>query len=225
MSKLVVSKLCKEYRSTAETLEVLSDLDLQLEAGQNLAIVGPSGCGKSTLLYILGTLESPTSGEVLLDAINPFQLSPKKLAAFRNQNIGFVFQDHHLLPQLSVMENVLIPALAERTPSSESVKRAKELIDNVGLSDRVHHLPSQLSGGERQRVAVARAMLNQPRLLLADEPTGNLDVENTRRIAELLFELPKRESTMLIIVTHSEWLAAQAERCLELQDRRLQGLS
>lgn len=221
MSTLMVTGLAKEFRTAAETLRVLDGLNLQMERGENLAIVGPSGCGKSTLLYILGTLDSPTSGEVLLDGVNPFSLGPTELAKFRNQSIGFVFQDHHLLPQLSVIENVLIPAMATGKPTPQAVERAKQLINDVGLSERVDHLPGQLSGGERQRVAVARALLNRPLLLLADEPTGNLDAANTERVAELLFELPKREGAMLITVTHSEWLAGKAQRCLKLADRRL----
>ncbi len=221
MSTLMVTELAKEFRTAAETLRVLDGLNLQMERGENLAIVGPSGCGKSTLLYILGTLDNPTSGQITLNGVDPFSLGPTELAKFRNQSIGFVFQDHHLLPQLSVIENVLIPAMATGKPTAEAVERAKQLIADVGLSERVDHLPGQLSGGERQRVAVARALLNRPLLLLADEPTGNLDAVNTERVAELLFELPKREGAMLIIVTHSEWLASKAQRCLKLADRRL----
>jgi lipoprotein-releasing system ATP-binding protein len=221
MSKLVVKNLCKQFQSDAETLQVLSGVDLELGAGDNISIVGPSGCGKSTLLYILGTLDEPTSGSVLLDGVDPFGLSPDQLALFRNRSIGFIFQDHHLLPQLSVSENVMLPALAQGAITDEMVERARQLIADVGLSDRETHLPAQLSGGERQRVAVARSLLNRPKLLLADEPTGNLDVENTQKISELLFELPRREQTMLIVVTHSEWLAARASKQMELKDHRL----
>ncbi len=221
MSKLVVHNLSREFASAAETLRVLDNVELTMNAGENLAIVGPSGCGKSTLLYILGTLDAPTSGEVLLDDVNPFTLRSQELARFRSQNIGFVFQDHHLLPQLSVMENVLLPALAEKSVTAEKVSRAKELIERVGLTPRSEHLPGAISGGERQRVAVARALLNRPKLLLADEPTGNLDTENTRKIAELLFELPPSEGAMLIVVTHSDWLAGQAAQTLQLEDHRL----
>ena len=221
MSKLVVKNLCKQFQSDAETLQVLSGVDLELGAGDNISIVGPRGCGKSTLLYILGTLDEPTSGSVLLDGVDPFGLSPDQLALFRNRSIGFIFQDHHLLPQLSVSENVMLPALAQGAITDEMVERARQLIADVGLSDRETHLPAQLSGGERQRVAVARSLLNRPKLLLADEPTGNLDVENTQKISELLFELPRREQTMLIVVTHSEWLAARASKQMELKDHRL----
>lgn len=218
---LVVSELCKEFSSAAETLSVLSDVGLEMKSGEDISIVGPSGCGKSTFLYILGTLDQPTSGSVALAGTDPFQLPTKQLAKFRNDNIGFVFQDHHLLPQLSVVENVLLPALAEGNPSKDAVQRAEELIERVGLQERIGHLPSQLSGGERQRVAVARAMLRKPKLLLADEPTGNLDAQTTGSITELLYELPKNEGTMLVVVTHSDWVASQASRQLRLEDRKL----
>lgn len=224
MTKLSVKQLRKEFPSSAETLQVLDGVDLEMSAGESLSIVGPSGCGKSTLLYILGTLDQPTSGQITLDDVDPFTLSTTKLARFRSQSIGFVFQDHHLLPQLTVTENVLLPALAQGTPSSAQVSRAAELIESVGLEDRVGHLPGQLSGGQRQRVAVARALLNRPKLLLADEPTGNLDAINARKIAELLFELSKREGTMLVVVTHSEELAGQAMRQLQIKNHRLQAL-
>ncbi len=218
---LHVRELGKEFRTTAETLDVLRNVDLDMAAGQNLSIVGPSGCGKSTLLYILGTLDEPTSGTVELDGIHPFELSRKDLAGYRNSNIGFVFQDHHLLPQLSITENVLLPALAKGKPDQSAVERAHELISKIGLEERKGHLPGQLSGGERQRVAVARALLHRPKLLLADEPTGNLDSETTRKVTELLFELPKLEQTMLIVVTHSDWVAAQASRRMRLENKRL----
>lgn len=221
MTQLSVKNLSKQFTSEAETLQVLQDVELEMSAGQNVSIVGPSGCGKSTLLYILGTLDQPSSGQVMLDAVDPFALEASELAHFRSRSIGFVFQDHHLLPQLSVSENVLLPALAAGSPSSAQIARSVELIDSVGLSDRRNHLPGQLSGGERQRVAVARALLNRPRLLLADEPTGNLDEDNSRRIAELLFDLPNREGAMLVVVTHSPWLAGQAQRQLRLENHRL----
>jgi lipoprotein-releasing system ATP-binding protein len=221
MAQLSVRKLSKKFKTASETLTVLEDVDLSMNAGENLAVVGPSGCGKSTLLYILGTLDHPTSGEVELDGVNPFALDPLALAAFRNERIGFVFQDHLLLPQLTVTENVLLPALARQASSKEMVDRAYELIERVGLSARESHLPAALSGGERQRVAVARALLHRPKLILADEPTGNLDVDNTRRIAELLFDLPTSEGAMLLVVTHSEWLAQQASQRLQLTNRRL----
>ena len=221
MSTLRVSGLHKQFISAAESLTVLDGIDLEMSAGEDLAIVGPSGSGKSTLLHILGTLDSPTSGSVEVAGVNPFALSPTKLAAFRNQTIGFIFQDHHLLPQLTVAENVLLPAIAQGRPSEKVRQRAQQLIQEVGLAQRELHLPSQLSGGERQRVAIARALLNHPKLVLADEPTGNLDAANTQSVARMLFDLPKREQAMLILVTHSDWLAEQAQRCVRIEDRRL----
>lgn len=221
MTDLIVKDLCKEFHSSAETLRVLNGVNLQMKPGENLSIVGPSGCGKSTLLYILGTLDTPTSGEVTLDGVNPFGLSVNQLAAFRNKHIGFVFQDHHLLPQLTVSENVLLPALANGSPSGEAIERARSLIADIGLEERRDHLPGQLSGGERQRVAVARALLHRPKLLLADEPTGNLDRLNTEKTAELLFDLPTREGAMLIVVTHSDWVAGQASKQLQLENHKL----
>jgi lipoprotein-releasing system ATP-binding protein len=220
-SKLVVKDLYKEFRTAAETLKILENVQLEMKQGDDLSIVGQSGCGKSTLLYILGTLDQPTSGSVLLDGVNPFSLSNNKLAAFRNKSIGFVFQDHHLLPQLSVLENVLLPALAVGAPSAEIVQRAEHLIASVGLADRRQHLPAALSGGERQRTAVARALLGKPRLLLADEPTGNLDVDTSQNIADLLFDLPKREGAMLVVVTHSNLVAQRASRRMKLESRKL----
>lgn len=221
MTQLSIKKLSKQFTSEAETLHVLQEVDLEMSAGQNVSIVGPSGCGKSTLLYILGTLDQPSSGKVTLNGIDPFALAASELAKFRSRSIGFVFQDHHLLPQLNVSENVLLPALAAGAPTGEQIERADDLINSVGLGERRNHLPSQLSGGERQRVAVARALLNRPQLLLADEPTGNLDEDNSRRIAELLFDLPNREGAMLVVVTHSPWLAGQAQRQLRLEHHRL----
>ena len=220
MSALSVKGLCKEFVSEAEKLTVLED-ELNLDGGENLSIVGASGCGKSTLLYILGTLDEPTCGEVEVGGVRPFELSVGELAQFRNRNIGFIFQDHHLLPQLSVTDNVLLPTLASGKPSQDLIDRAAFLIEEVGLTDRKSHLPSQLSGGERQRVAVARALLNKPKLLLADEPTGNLDADNTQKIANLIFDLPRREGAMLIVVTHSEWVAGQASRQMKLENRQL----
>ena len=189
--------------------------------GDDISIVGPSGSGKSTLLYILGTLDHPTSGSVELEGVNPFSLSNQELAKFRNKSVGFVFQDHHLLPQLSVIENVLLPAVALGTPTQSEVDRARELLEAVGLADRSQHLPSEISGGERQRAAVARALLNRPRLLLADEPTGNLDSQSSQIVAELLYQLPKREGAMLIVVTHSQQVADQASKRMRLESKKL----
>jgi len=214
MAQLVVEHLVKEFVTPAGPLAVLRDVSFTLEQGRSLAVLGPSGSGKSTLLHIVGTLDYPTSGRVLLGDHDPFQLAEPDLAAFRNQNIGFVFQEHHLLPQLSVLENTLIPALALGSPSREQVDRARMLLERVGLTSRLDHRPSQLSGGERQRVAIARALLQQPALVLADEPTGNLDRDTAHAVAHLLLDLQRAEQTILIVVTHSQEVA-------ELCDRRM----
>lgn len=216
MSDLRVEKLTKSYPTPAEDLVVLKELSLSMNAGDNLAVVGPSGTGKSTLLHILGTLDRPTSGTVTLQGVAPFELSPSALAQFRNRHIGFVFQDHYLLPQLNVLQNVLIPALASGGIEPAHEARANELLERVGLADRKSHLPSELSGGERGRGAVARALLLSPTLILADEPTGNLDAHNADRIVSLLLELQQQDNAMLVVVTHSESLASQLQRTLRL---------
>lgn len=215
-----VEQLCKTYRSGTQSLTILDHLDLDLAAGQNAAIVGPSGCGKSTLLYVLGTLETPTSGAVEIGGQRPFDLSPEALAAFRNRAIGFVFQDHHLLPQLTVRENVLLPALASGSVETAQEQRADALIERVGLNARRNQLPGQLSGGERQRVAVARALLLQPILILADEPTGSLDEANAKIVADLLLEMQRESGSLLLCVTHNLELAARFERTLTLNQGR-----
>jgi lipoprotein-releasing system ATP-binding protein len=222
MPDLVVADVTKEYPTRGEPLRVLRGACCELSLGENLGILGPSGCGKSTLLHIIGTLESPTSGHVNLQGSNPFHLGEPELAAFRNHKIGFIFQDHHLLPQCSVLENVLLPTLADGRPSPEAIERARMLVDRVGLGGRRDHLPSELSGGERQRTAIARALVNRPILLLADEPTGNLDRRTAGEIAKLLLELQAVERTMLIAVTHSLELAGMLMRRMELNDGRLQ---
>ena len=221
MPDLVVDHIAKEYSTRSEPLVVLRDVSFELSAGENVAVIGPSGCGKSTLLHLIGTHDEPTSGTITLRDENPFSMNEPQLAHFRNRNIGFVFQDHHLLPQLSVFENVLIPALAEGSPSNEQIDRARDLIERVGLTPRIDHRPAELSGGERQRVAAARALIHSPVLLLADEPTGSLDRTNARAIGDLLLDLQQQENTMLIVVTHSLELARQMSRRLELDDGRL----
>ena len=220
MADLVVSNVAKSYPTRDEPLVVLRDISVELSIGENVAILGPSGSGKSTLLHIIGTLDTPTSGEVTLRDQDPFQLNEPQLAKFRNENIGFIFQDHHLLPQLSVLENVLIPTIASGA-SSDATARAKDLIDRVGLSPRMDHRPAELSGGERQRVAVARALVQNPLVLLADEPTGSLDRTNANAIARLLLDLQQQEKTLLIVVTHNIDLANLMSRRLELDDGRL----
>jgi lipoprotein-releasing system ATP-binding protein len=221
MSTLELVEISKEFPTRGEPLQVLEGVNLQVAQGDNLAIVGPSGCGKSTLLHILGTLDAPTSGSMRLGEVDPFELDEQALARFRNQNIGFIFQDHHLLPQLSVLENVLIPAIAEGRPDQDCVQRAHELIERVGLADRIEHRPAELSGGERERVAVARSLIHQPTLLLADEPTGNLDQTNARQIGDLLLEIQRQEKMMLIVVTHSMELAGKIDRQMRLDDGKL----
>jgi len=201
-------------------LTVLSDVSFSLAPGDAAAVMGPSGSGKSSLLYILGALEPPSSGTVMLDGRDPFRLGPTDLAAFRNQSIGFVFQDHCLLPQCTVLENVLIPTLV--APRADDGARARTLVEQVGLGDRIDHRPAELSGGERQRVAIARALVRSPRLLLCDEPTGNLDRASADNVAALLVDLHRRQNTILIVVTHSAQLASNFPIRFELVDRQLQ---
>ncbi|MGB0596019.1 MAG: ABC transporter ATP-binding protein [Rubripirellula sp.] len=222
-NELTVTDLNKSFPTADEPLQVLKNLSLELSGGDSVAIVGPSGSGKSTLLQILGTLDHPDSGQVMIDGVDPFKLDEKKLAAFRNQKIGFVFQDHHLLPQLTVIENVLVPAIADGKPSKDDLQRATDLIDSIGLSDRLGHLPSELSGGERERVAIARSLLMNPTLILADEPTGNLDRTTADAVTDLLIELQQSQGAILITVTHSDALAAAMNRRLELVDGQLVG--
>ena len=221
---LEVQKISKQYPTAAGPLPVLSNVDLSLKPGDAAAIMGPSGSGKSTLLYILGALEPPTAGTVALDGRNPFQLEPAALAAFRNEQIGFVFQDHCLLPQCTVVENVLIPTLVAKNTNG-TVARARELVTQVGLSARADHRPAALSGGERQRVAIARALIRAPRLLLCDEPTGNLDRAAADNVASVLLDLHRRQQTILVIVTHSPQLAERCPIRFELRDRTLVRLS
>jgi len=221
MARLVVDNVTKQFPTRGEPLVVLRGVSLELGSGDNVAILGPSGSGKSTLLHVIGTLDAPTSGGIRLDGLDPFAFQEPQLADFRNKQIGFVFQDHHLLPQLSVLENVLTPAIARGPASRPLIDRANTLIERVGLADRAEHRPAELSGGERQRVAVARALLNAPQLLLADEPTGNLDRSHAMSVGALLVELQKQENAMLIVVTHSLELAALYDRQLQLNDGRL----
>jgi lipoprotein-releasing system ATP-binding protein len=221
MPDLIVDDITKEYPTRGEPLVVLKGCSLQLSRGENLAILGPSGSGKSTLLQIIGTLDTPTSGRVTLGGEDPSTLDERRLAEFRNRRIGFVFQDHHLLPQCSVLENVLIPTLAFSGSDKAAVERAHRLLDRVGLADRLDHRPAELTGGERQRVAIARALIQSPMLLLADEPTGNLDRTTATSVGDLLLELDAEEKTMLVVVTHSLELAARFDRSVELDDGRL----
>jgi lipoprotein-releasing system ATP-binding protein len=217
---LHVAHLTKQYPTPRGPLTVLSDVSFSLAPGDAAAVMGPSGSGKSSLLYILGALEPPTSGAITLDGRDPFALARADQAAFRNTAVGFVFQEHCLLPQCTVLENVLVPTLVARSNGDETA-RARRLIDDVGLGDRADHLPAQLSGGERQRVAVARALIRSPRLLLCDEPTGNLDRAAAQNVADLLIDLHRRQQTILIVVTHSLQLASRFPIRFELIDRQL----
>lgn len=207
---------------TGKALHVLTGINLCLNAGDSVSIVGPSGSGKSTLLYILGALEPPTSGAVLLDGKNPYEMNEAALSKFRNEKIGFVFQDHHLLPQCTVLENVLIPTLIMPDADSRPQLRAVELLEQVGLGPRIRHHPHELSGGEKQRVALARALVREPHLVLCDEPTGNLDREAAESVAGLLFELHRSRQTILIVVTHNLELAERFSLKYRLIDTHLQ---
>ena len=217
-----MTRVNKTYPTPRGPLSVLSDVSLSLSSGDAAAIMGPSGSGKSTLLYLLGALEPPTSGTIRLGGRNPFELDAHSLAAFRNEQIGFVFQDHCLLPQCTVLENVLIPTLVARDGSARAdEQRARDLIEQVGLGERAEHRPAALSGGERQRAAIARALIRTPRLLLCDEPTGNLDRASAELVASVLLDLHRLQQTVLIIVTHSPILASKCPIQFELADSRL----
>ncbi len=220
MSKILIIKdLCKTYQTGPQEVEVLKKINLELEIGENVVIMGPSGVGKSTLLHLIGGLDRPSSGEVLIDGENLFVLKDKDLALFRNKAIGFVFQFHHLLPEFTALENVMIPGMMYKGGDIPAIKdRAEKLLNEIGLADRLSHKPSELSGGEQQRVAVARALINNPKLVLADEPTGNLDRQNSQALYELILELNKKFDQTFIIVTHNEMMATQAERVVELED-------
>ena len=219
---LEVTGVNKQYPTPRGPLAVLENLTFGLQPGDAAAIMGPSGTGKSSLLYILGGLEPPSSGTVGLAGTNIYGMSATQLAEFRNAQVGFVFQDHCLLPQCSVLENVLVPTLV--APFDKAGERARLLIDQVGLNDRIDHRPAELSGGEKQRVAIARALIRQPRLVLCDEPTGNLDAASAATVATLLLDLHRQQQNILIVVTHSERLAGRFPIRFELIDRQLKRL-
>lgn len=200
------------------SLQVLRGIDLQVNRGEVVAIVGPSGAGKTTLLQIMGTLDRPDEGEVIIDGENVSRLSATKIAHFRNKNIGFVFQFHQLLPEFTALENVMIPALIGGTSKKEARQRAQELLDFMGLADRAEHKPNQLSGGEKQRVAVARALVNHPAVVFADEPSGSLDTHNKEELHRLFFDLRDRMGQTFVIVTHDETLASQTDRTIHMLD-------
>jgi len=218
---LKATGVSKAYDTPRGPVPVLEDVDVALAAGESLCVVGPSGSGKSTLLYILGTLERPTRGQVQIDGRDVHALRETELAAFRNREVGFVFQDHFLLPQLSVLENVLAPTLVAAA-KDDYAARARTLLERVGLGDRLAHRPAELSGGERQRTALARALVMRPRVLLCDEPTGNLDADSARVVADLILELHRAEPSVLVLVTHSAELAARLPQRRRMLGRRLE---
>jgi lipoprotein-releasing system ATP-binding protein len=216
---LVAERISKHYDTPRGPVPILEDVSLTLDRGEAVAIMGPSGCGKSTLLYLLGVLEPPSAGSIQIDGRDPYALTERDQAAFRGANIGFVFQDHLLLPQLSALDNVVVPTIV--SPGGAATERARDLLTAVGLADRLDHRPGELSGGERQRVAIARALVREPSLLLCDEPTGNLDRASADAVAEVLVDLHQQRKTMLVVVTHNAALAARFPRRYELSARQL----
>jgi lipoprotein-releasing system ATP-binding protein len=215
--------LTKEYQvSKTETLKVLKGIETEIYEGEVVTIVGPSGAGKSTLLHIIGTLDKPTAGNVIFDGEDVFKLGSNDLARFRNTRIGFVFQFHHLLPEFSALENVCIAAMISGKSLKSVEGKAKEILTEVGLGERLHHKPSELSGGEAQRVAIARALINSPKVILADEPTGNLDSKNSDEVLSLIFDLRKKYNRTFIIVTHNEKFAQMTDRTLKMVDGQIQ---
>jgi lipoprotein-releasing system ATP-binding protein len=211
---LKASGIYKAY----DSLQILKGIDLEVNAGEVISIVGSSGAGKTTLLQILGTLDQPDKGLVEIDGVNPFSLSGKKLSAFRNQSIGFIFQFHQLLPEFTALENVMLPALIKGTAQSDAQKEALRLLDLIGLKERAQHKPNELSGGEQQRVAVCRSLINQPKVIFADEPSGNLDSQNSTELHNLFFQLRDEFKQTFVIVTHNESLANMADRKLVMRD-------
>ncbi|MDC0143000.1 ABC transporter ATP-binding protein [Verrucomicrobia bacterium] len=222
-SLLQLKNISREFPSTegGTPLEVLRSLSMDVARGESIAIIGPSGCGKSTLLNLIGTLDQPTDGAIAFDGRDLIALNDDELALLRNREMGFIFQNHHLLPQCTVIENVLVPTLAHGRATNEEEERARHLLNRVGLGERLSHRPSQLSGGERQRVAVVRALINKPQLLLADEPTGALDQTTADQLGQLLVELNAEENVTLITVTHSAKLAGRMARTVELKDGQI----
>jgi lipoprotein-releasing system ATP-binding protein len=220
---LQVQKLFKSYGNGTKRVEVLRGIDLTFSRGEKAAIVGASGVGKTTLLHVLGTLDRPTAGKVLFEGKDIYTLNEKNLALFRNREIGFVFQFHHLLPEFDALENTMMPCLIQGIPKKESASRAEAILTLVGLKDRISHKPGELSGGEQQRVAVARALVLEPKVLLADEPTGNLDTKTGESVFDLLQELNRIKEVTLIVVTHNQILAEKMSRQIQLIDGRTLG--
>jgi lipoprotein-releasing system ATP-binding protein len=215
---LLSNNLYKNYYIDKTTIEVLKGIDLEIYEGEIVAITGPSGVGKSTLLHIIGVLDRPSKGRLFIDENDVFQYDDRKLANYRSKTVGFVFQFHHLLPEFSALENVMLPGLIARENKNDVVLRAEQLLNEVGLAKRLHHRPNELSGGEQQRVAVARALINAPRLILADEPSGNLDRNSAKALHDLFWKLNREKLQTTIIVTHNVELAEQADRIIELYD-------
>lgn len=218
MADLETHNLVKEFQTSEEPLRILDEVSVELNRGESLAVLGPSGSGKSTFLHIVGTLEPATSGSINLLGTDPSGFSQTKLARFRSEHIGFVFQEHHLLPQLTALENVIVPLVAAGNVTDELADRAKSLLEAVGLADRMQHRPAKLSGGERQRVAVARSLIREPVLVLADEPTGSLDQKNADIVGSLLLEMQQLHNTILICVTHSDRLAEMFGRNVRIEN-------
>lgn len=218
---LEIKNLKKQYRSKESTITVFKSINFSLQQGDFVSLMGPSGIGKSTLLNILGTLDKPDDGEVFYNGRNPFNLSEKEKARFRNEEIGFVFQFHHLLPEFTALENVMMPAIVYAQKNNDVEKRALQLLDSVGLSHRITHKPSEMSGGERQRVAVARSLINNPDVVLADEPSGNLDLQNSRKLIDLLLKLNKEYGNTFIIATHNPDIAMKTDKILFMEENRL----
>ena len=218
---ITLKDLSKTFIKDGNSIEVLKGIDFTIAQGQTLAILGVSGSGKSTLIHILGTLDHPTSGNVLFDDVNVFDWNENKLADFRNRKIGFVFQFHNLLPEFSSLENTMMPALIQDMPYREAEERAEAILNEVGLGNRLTHKPGELSGGEQQRVAVARALINEPEIILADEPTGNLDTETGKKIEDLLVRFNQNKNITLVVVTHNKSLADRMSQSIGLKDGKI----
>ncbi|MEM9461648.1 MAG: ABC transporter ATP-binding protein [Myxococcota bacterium] len=218
-----VRAMTKEFFQGARSLRVLEGVDLDLRRAEMVAIIGASGAGKSTLLHCLGTLDLPTGGEILFDGVDIVSLSPPQLARFRNESVGFVFQFHHLLPEFTAVENVMMPAMIGRTPQRQAREQAESILEAVGMAHRLRHRPGELSGGEQQRVAIARALVMRPKLLLADEPTGNLDTRTSEEVHSLMFRLNEEHGITMLVVTHNLELAHRFPRVIRMADGRLIG--